>query len=253
MMVYSVTDMVAGWSLLSQAGVFDVFYPQGLMDAPAVGWERFVEGWRGVTDLGVLVPMAASILLAVLLAIPLAYHPRIYRRAATIEEIEAPKGMIVYAALSAAIAQVVALMPAMALVVFGIGGIFRFRTRAGPPKQIGPTIEVVVVGLACGMMVFPLAIVLTALAWTLPFWFESRYAVSLQVKSLEGGGTAAAAARYGGVLERRGGNIVSVRMQRTGEFSIVAKVPSDVNAAELEAELRELPTEGIREVRWETG
>ena len=65
MMAHSVTDMVAGWSLLSQAGVFDVFYPQGgLMDAPAVGWERFVEGWRGVTDLGVLVPMAASILLA---------------------------------------------------------------------------------------------------------------------------------------------------------------------------------------------
>ncbi len=251
-MVYSVTDMVVALSLLGQVGVTDVFYPQDLLGAPAVGWERFVEGWRGMTELGVLVPMAASILLAVLLALPLAYHPRIYGRAATIEEIEAPKGMVVYAAVSAAIAQLVAVIPAMALVVFGIGGIFRFRTSAGPPKQIGPNIEVVVIGLACGMMAFPLAIVLTALGWILPFWFETRYAVALQVKSLEGGGIAAAAAKYRAVLERRGGNIVSVRTQRTGEFSIVAKVPSNVNAGELEAELRDLPAEGSREVRWET-
>jgi len=245
-------SVVIGLTTLSQAGALDVFGLQDLMTGPGVGWEAFVDGWRGVTDLGVLVPMAASILTAVLLAFPIAYHPRIYRRATTIEEMEAPKGIIGYGAVSAGIAQVVALAPAMALVVFGIGGIYRFRTRAGPPKHIYPTISVVVIGLACGMMAFPLAIVLAALVWMLPFWFESRYAVALQVRNLTREAARDAAVKYRQVLEGHGGRVVSLRGTRTGEFSIIAQVPSAVNAADVEDELRSVSIEVQGDTKWET-
>jgi hypothetical protein len=239
---------------LGQTNPFHVFSGQGAMNTPGVGWEGFVQGWRGLTDVGVLVPMAASVLTAVLLAFPIAYHPRIYRRAATLDEIEAPKGIIGYAAISAGIAQVVAITPAMALVVFGIGGIYRFRTRAGPPKLIYPTVGVVVIGLACGMMVFSLAVVLTAIGWVLPFWFESKYAVALHVKNLSPAGARSVLAEYRRVLEEHGGHVVSVRNQRTGEFAIVANIPANVNPAEVESKLQDVPAEGEKgDVRWETG
>jgi hypothetical protein len=252
-MIHAMTDFVAGMSLMCQASPLDALDLQSLTDTPTPGWRGFATGWRGLTDLGVLIPMAASVLTAVLLAFPIAYHPRIYRRAATLEEMEAPKGMIGYSAVSAGIAQIVVAIPAMAFVVFGIGGLYRFRTRAGAPKLIYPTIGVVVIGLACGMMAFPLAVVLAALVWALPFWFESRYAVALQVKNLSKEATLKAVEDYRRVLEGKGGQVVSVLSRRTGEFSIVANVPARVNAADVEAALRALPTEERGVVQWETG
>ena len=44
-------------------------------------------------------------------------------------------------------------------------------------------IAVVVIGLACGMMMLLLAVVLAALTWAVPFWSESRYAVALRQRS----------------------------------------------------------------------
>jgi len=254
-MIHTITGIVTTLLALGQGGGggLEIFDAQSFTGEPSAGWEGFVAGWAGLTNLGVLIPMAASVLTAVLLAFPIAYHPRTYRRAATLDDLEAPKGIIGYAAVSAGIAQVVMVIPHMALVVFGIGGLYRFRTRAGAPKLIYPTIGVVVIGLACGMMVFPLAIVLAALVWVLPFWFESRYAVALQVSNLSREAVAKAVEDYRRVLEGHGGQVVSVRSQRTGEFSIVANVPSGVNAAEVEAALREMPTEERGEVRWETG
>jgi hypothetical protein len=251
-MIGTITGIVTSLLALGQGGL-EIFGTQSLTETPSVGWEGFATGWAGLTDLGVLIPMAASVLTAVLLAFPIAYHPRTYRRAATLDDLEAPKGIIGYAAVSAGIAQVVVVIPHMALVVFGIGGLYRFRTRPGAPKLIYPTIGVVVIGLACGMMVFPLAIVLTALVWALPFWFESRYAVALQVSNLSREAVAKAVEDYRSVLERHGGQVISIRSQHTGEFSIVANVPARVNAAEVEAALREIPSEDRGEVRWETG
>ena len=225
---------------------------QDLADSPGVGWEAFVAGWSGLANLGVLIPMAVSVLTAVLLAFPIAYHPRVYRRAATLDEVDAPKGIVGYAAVSAGIAQVVAVSYVMAFALFGIGGLYRFRTRAGQPKVMYHMIAVVVIGLACGMMMFPLAVVLAALTWALHFWSESRYAVALQVKDLSRAGTGRAVTEYRRVLEEHGGQVVSVRTERTGQFSIVANVPARVNPAEVEAKLRELPTEERGKVRWET-
>lgn len=241
----------AAVSFLRQEGM-GLFQFGEIANSPGVGWEAFLEGWRGLAQVQVLVPMAASVLTAVLLIVPVAYHPRVLRRATTLDDIEAPKGIIGYAAVSAGIAQVVAIAPAMALVVFGIGGIYRFRTRAGPPKHIYPTISAVVIGLACGMMVFSLAIVLAVLTFALPFWFESHYAVALNVRNLPAHLAADAQEQYRDVLTRRGGKIVSMRAVQTGQFSIVANLPAGVNAAEVEDELRRLPTKEGGDVNWET-
>lgn len=251
-MLYDALAVFVSAASFAQQGGTGLFPFGDFSGSPGVGWEGFLAGWRGITEVQVLVPMAASVLTAVVLAVPIGYHPRVYRRATTLDEVEAPKGIIGYAAVSAGIAQVVAITPAMALVVFGIGGIYRFRTRAGPPKHIYPTISAVVIGLACGMMVFALAIVLTVLTFALPFWFESRYGVALKVMNLPPQLSADAQEQYRSVLESRGGKVVSVRSLKTGQFSIVANLPTGVNAADVEAELRGLPSEERGDVRWET-
>ena len=140
----------------------------------------------------------------------------------------------------------------MAFVIFGIGGLYRFRTRAGPPKLIYPTIGTVVIGLASGMMLFSLAIVLAILIFALPFWFESRYGVALRVRNLSGAGAVQAIEDYRRVLQQHGAQVVSQISPHTGEFSIVANVPAGVNAADVEADLRKLPTDERGDIRWET-
>lgn len=252
-MIHAIADILNAVSLIVQERTIDLTGLGSITETPAPGWEGFSTGWGGLTDVGVMIPMAASVLTAVLLAFPIAYHPRIYRRATTLDEIEAPKGIIGYAAISAGIAQIVVAIPTMAFVIFGIGGLYRFRTRAGPPKLIYPTIGAVVIGLACGMMAFPLAIVLAVLVFTLPFWFESRYAVALRVKNLSGEGAVEAIENYKRVLQQHGAQVVSQISPHTGEFSIVANMPAGVNAADVESAIRKLPAEERGDVKWETG
>ena len=251
-MIHAMTNFLNAASLIVQERTIDLTGLGSITETPAPGWEGFSTGWGGLTDLEVMIPMAVSVLTAVALAFPIAYHPRIYRRATTLDEIEAPKGIIGYAAVSAGIAQIVILIPTMAFVIFGIGGLYRFRTRAGPPKLIYPTIGTVVIGLASGMMLFSLAIVLAILIFALPFWFESRYGVALRVRNLSGAGAVQAIEDYRRVLQQHGAQVVSQISPHTGEFSIVANVPAGVNAADVEADLRKLPTDERGDIRWET-
>ena len=62
MIPLSLTHLHAALTAVTQADVFRVFGLQDFMGGPEIGWEGFVNGWMGMTDLGVLIPMAVSIL-----------------------------------------------------------------------------------------------------------------------------------------------------------------------------------------------
>src|SRR5262245_37196458 len=89
------------------------------------GWERF-------TDLWFMVDMLVVLLLAVGLGAAIAYHPLTRRKATTMEELEQPKTFIMYAMVGAVIGLIVPIYPVMGAVLFGIGGLLRFRTDVGP-------------------------------------------------------------------------------------------------------------------------
>ena len=100
-------------------------------------------------------------LLAAALGAVIAYHPRTRAKASTLPELEQPKTFIMYALVGAVIAKIVEANSAMAFVVFGIGGLMRFRTDVGPAKDTGRVILTAVVGVCCGLKLLVVAVMAT--------------------------------------------------------------------------------------------
>ena len=67
-----------------------------------------------------------------------------------------------YALVGAVTAKIVEANSAMAFVVFGIGGLMRFRTDVGPAKDTGRVILTAVVGVCCGLKLLVVAVRATA-------------------------------------------------------------------------------------------
>lgn len=124
--------------------------------------------------------LAAGI--AVGLATLLAYHPRGSRRKDRVEALEERKTLVVLGLVGAVVSGLVQINPAMALVVFGIGGLMRFRTVLATPHLTGRAILVVVVGLAAGMSQFVTAIVIAGIGWSVIWWLHAHRFVRIKIR-----------------------------------------------------------------------
>ena len=93
-------------------------------------------GWSGFADIGFLVHAFVVLILATGLSAVLAYHPRTVQRVDSIGEAEAPKVYLTYGLVGAVIGlTVVQYGLVVGFVVFGIGGLLRFRTTLEPPSR----------------------------------------------------------------------------------------------------------------------
>jgi hypothetical protein len=70
----------------------------------------------------------------------------------------------------------------LAFVIFGIGALLRFRTVLDNPKVTVKAMTVVVIGLACGMGSWVMAVFVTAFSWVLIFWLDSRIACRIRIR-----------------------------------------------------------------------
>jgi hypothetical protein len=193
-------------------------------------WESFVDGWRSFTDWRELLPMLVNVPLAILLMAPIVYRRHQKQRVYALEALEENKALLLYAAISAAIAVLVLEHPAMALVVFGMGGLLRFRTPTGSGVGTGRAITAVVIGLACGLSLYALAIILAILAFVGAQWFGSKTSLKLTVKKLASGRFEEAQSAYRDLLAEYGCQVVGTRPSPTKEtFTMVVMVPEGVS------------------------
>ena len=79
-------------------------------------------------------------------------------------DLEERKALILLGVVGAVVAELSGTSQTLAFVIFGIGALLRFRTVLDNPKLTGKAIMVVVVGLACGMGSWAMAVFVTALA-----------------------------------------------------------------------------------------
>jgi hypothetical protein len=158
-------------------------------------------GWPGFTDLHFLLGAFLNLLLAALLGAAIGYHPRRMRTADTMEEIEAPKVSIVYAVIGSLIGiLVVKYGLAVGFVLFGIGGLIRFRSAMGSPQLTGQVIFVTLIGLTCGLDLPHVAVLVTAFAFILTLILEARITYRVHVRGLSPERFAEAAYAYRTVL-----------------------------------------------------
>jgi hypothetical protein len=168
------------------------------------------EGWRGFADFSFLLSALLTLTLAAVLGATIAYHPRHRQTADTLEEIEAPKVYITYAVIGALIGiLVVKYGLVVGFVLFGIGGLIRFRTLLRSASLTGHVIFVTLIGLSCGLDLPHVAVLATAFGFVLIYVLEARITYRIIVRALPSERVAEAAAAYRGVLEQQGCRIMS--------------------------------------------
>lgn len=184
------------------------------------GWGGLLDGWR-LLDMAIVFSLAAS------LGAAIAYHPATRRRASTVEELEQPKTFVMYALVGAVISFIVEANPAMSLVVFGIGGLMRFRTDVGPAKDTGRVILTAVVGVCCGLKLVVVAVFATAFGWVLLWYLERQAIERLLVQGLKAETLPAAAESYRRVLTQAGCRLLGERKNPLkGQVLFVFTTPS---------------------------
>src|SRR4026209_1620496 len=123
-----------------------------------------------------------SLSLAVGCAYAIAWHPRRASLADPLADLEERKALILLGVVVAVVAELSGHSQTLAFVIFGIGALLRFRTLLDYPKLTGKAIMIVVVGLACGMGSWAMAVFVTAFRWVLSFWLDSHTSCRVRIR-----------------------------------------------------------------------
>src|SRR6266516_6964116 len=123
-----------------------------------------------------------SLALAVGCAFAIAWHPRRASVRDALADFEERKALILLGVVGAVVAELSGTSQTLAFVIFGIGALLRFRTLLDNPKLTGKAITVVVVGLACGMGSWAMAVFVTAFTWVLVFWLDSHASCRVRIR-----------------------------------------------------------------------
>jgi hypothetical protein len=123
-----------------------------------------------------------SLGLAVACAWLIAWHPRRSSLQNPLGDLEERKALILLGMVGAIIAELSGSSQTLAFVIFGVGALLRFRTALDNPKLTGKAIIVVVVGLACGMGSWAMAVCVTAFSWLLIYWLDSHASCRIRIR-----------------------------------------------------------------------
>lgn len=139
---------------------------------------------------GVVLRLLLGLLLAVILAGVIAWHPRRATRLDPLNDLEERKTLMLLGMVGAVVAALVtardddganAMAGYLAFVIFGIGALMRFRTALENPKLTGKAILVVVIGIACGLTEWALAFWMTVASFLLIWFLDSHVACRVRI------------------------------------------------------------------------
>jgi hypothetical protein len=166
--------------------------------------------------------------LATALGATLAYHPRTLKRVDSLDEAEAPKVYLTYAVVGTVTGlMVVQYGLVVGFVVFGIGGLFRFRTTLPSVSHTGQLILVTLIGLSCGLDLPHLGVLATAFGFALIYVLEHALTGQLEVKNLESEHLEEASGAYRALIEQQGGRVIrQERSYAKKQVSFIFRAPN---------------------------
>ncbi len=217
-----------------------------------MGKEALLEGWRSFGDGWLLLDMCIVLLMALVLGAAIAYHPSTRRRMSNLAILEQPKTFLMYSMVAAVVALIVKLQPAMAFVIFGIGGLLRFRTMVGEAKDTGRVILVTVVGLCCGLKIFIVAIPVTILGWILIYLLEQQVAGVIRISGVESEQLREAIGVYRDLILKSDCQIIGEQTKFIKrEFQFVVQAPQRFEREALQSKFDALEEPLRAKVDWE--
>lgn len=210
-------------------------------------------GWRGFLDYGYLLESLAALALSTLLGALIAYHPTTTKLVDTVEEAELPKVQIMCALIGAMVGVIVLEYGVVVgFVVFGLGGLMRFRTETATTRDMSRLIIVTLIGLICGLNLPHFAVLAAAYAWAL-IYFDGRAIYSLEVHEIPKGRLAETACAYRAAFVELGCTMVSENKSfAKRRIDYVIRVPRRSDQDQLETALQEKIPSAVRgEHDWE--
>lgn len=211
-------------------------------------------GWSGFLDTAALTQSFLSLILAIFLGAVIAFHPTTVRTVDTREEAELPKVLIMYALVGAVVGEIVLEYGmVVGFVIFGLGGLMRFRTDAASTRDTGRLIMVTLIGLISGLNLPHFAVMATAFSWLLIYAFDGHPVCELEVSEIPKGKVKDAATAYRAQLAALGCKIISEdRSFSKSRIIYVIRAPRNKPQSELTASLCEhVPPEVRGEIDWE--
>jgi hypothetical protein len=180
-----------------------------------------------------------SLILAVGCAWVIAWHPRRASLMDPLADLEERKALVLLGVVGAVIAELTGTSQTLAFVIFGIGALLRFRTVLDNPKLTGKAITVVVVGLACGMGSWAMAVFVTAFSWGLLFWLDSHSSCRVRIRLDDQEDPKPVFGTVQSLLVSHKCRLQSSALyEDKGQMVFLLYIPSGVDPRQLEAEVR---------------
>jgi hypothetical protein len=221
----------------------DMFKPGatigGGIDPQGNSWQAIRNSLEQFLHPEFMLRLFLSFTLAVACAWVVAWHPRRSSRLDSPSDLEERKTLVLLGMVGAIVAELSGTNQTLAFVIFGIGALLRFRTVLDNPKLTGKAITVVVIGLACGMGSWVMAVFVTAFSWVLIFWLDSRIACRVRIRVADEVDPEMMFATVQSLLVSRGCRLQSSALY-TGkqQMVFVLHIPAGLDLRQLELDIR---------------
>jgi hypothetical protein len=212
-------------------------------------------GWEGFLDTRFILGSVATLVLATVLGAVIGYHPATRRTIDKLHEADMPHVFVMYAVIGAVIGVAVREFgTVVGVVVFGIGGLIRFRSSTDSTRDTVRLIIVTLAGLIAGLGLLHFAVIITVFAFTLIYFFDTSPPFRIRVEGLPKGRCSDCAQAYRGMLKGHGCSIISEhRSVEKERVEFVFRLPRRSSREQLDAELCKIAAELQGNVDWETG
>lgn len=193
------------------------------------GWEAFFyldQYWR----------YGFALIAATISGVILAYHPIYRSRRPTMESLELAKTLIIYTVVGALIAVICSVNHSMAFVIFGIGGLMRFRTNLDDSKNTGHAIIGTLVGLCWGLELQLAAVLATIYFWIMIYFLERSQIMELQVGGVTISNMPESTHAYREAFSENGCTILSCSKNfKKSQMTFIYRLPKHVTLEQLAA------------------
>lgn len=205
-------------------------FEQQTASGPGLGAHGFQDSISHFTNPWFIGSLLLGLIVAAACGLAIAWHPRRSGKSDPVEDLERRNTLIILAIVGAVVSELVRVQPTMALVVFGIGGLIRFRTVLDDPKTTGKAIMVVVIGLACGLGQLAMGVFFTAFAWILIFWLDSSVGFRVRLKLPAKADSKTTLLALLACIRQAGGRVSSAdEYEHKNQIVVIGKVPSAVD------------------------
>lgn len=251
-------------SLISVSAAFLVFATFGASTAFAQIAENSLvipadvdvrgRGWNQIGKVTEMLDFALTVFETTILTAVLVFHPAYIRRHGSALNVDMRKGMFLFSFIGMLTGFLVLNHGYLiGFVIFGIGGLFRFRMASSSIADTGKLVIVSLIGLAAGLDLPVMALIASVAAWIVIWAFGSSQQLTLEVKFDEQSEPQLAMLSLKDHLTKSGfsvGAVSKTKFKPTAQYLLIARNADDqTRLIRAMAEVRSQPDSGV--VDWQ--